>query len=877
MAQMSQGERRRAARGDTAAIFGVEEWIFLEDTPGNLDPVLTVQDALLTLQKFWTDRGCLVAQPFNTEVGAGTMNPATVLRVLGPEPWRVAYVEPSVRPDDSRYGQNPNRLQTHTQFQVILKPDPGNPQEIYLESLRALGIDTDAHDIRFVEDNWAQPAIGAWGLGWEVWMDGLEITQFTYFQQVGGQNLDPVSVELTYGMERILMAVQGVSHFKDMVFAEGITYGEIYGQSEYEMSRYYLDDADVEANTDLFNHYIAEAERMVEARLPVPAHTYVLKASPAFNVRDARGAISTTERAQAFAKIRRLARDVSQLWVERREELGFPLLDAPAPQPVGEAIMPPTRGAGEADNSAREVARAEEATFALELGFEELPPHVLAQAIDQVRAGLADKLGATRLAHGAITVEGTPRRVVALVQEVAGLEPDATVLRKGPRVAAAFDAEGNPTKAAAGFARGQGVAVSDLTRAEFDGVEHLAHSVTEAGRDVFEVLVEVVGAVVRALRAHKNMRWADPELSYSRPIRWLVALWGEHVVDVEISQLRSGRRTYVLRGDPQPLVDIPTADDLAPTIAARGIVLPAAERVERVRTTALALAEGVGGTVDLDGEGDLVAEISGLVEAPHGILGSFAQDYLRVPEDILTTVMRTHQRYLPVRAQDGSLLPYFITFSNGTCDEAAVRAGNENVLRARYEDAAFFYDADLKVPLEEFRAALAKLTFENRVGSMAERADRIGALAHDLAGRLTQSGEALSASEAASLDRAAKLVKFDLATEMVGELSSLAGAMAQEYALKAGERPEVAQALWECELPRHTGDALPDSTPGALLALADRFDLLVAMFAIGAKPTGSSDPFALRHAALGAAMILRAKGLGDLTVTEVTAAAAERL
>ncbi|HET6665959.1 MAG TPA: glycine--tRNA ligase subunit alpha, partial [Intrasporangium sp.] len=194
----------------------------------------------------------MIVQPFNTEVGAGTMNPATILRVLGPEPWRVAYVEPSVRPDDSRYGENPNRLQTHTQFQVILKPDPGNPQELYLESLEALGIDIRAHDIRFVEDNWAQPAIGAWGLGWEVWLDGMEITQFTYFQQVGGQNLDPVSVELTYGIERIMMALQGVTHFKDMEYAKGISYGEAFGQSEYEMSRYYLDDADIQTNRDLF-------------------------------------------------------------------------------------------------------------------------------------------------------------------------------------------------------------------------------------------------------------------------------------------------------------------------------------------------------------------------------------------------------------------------------------------------------------------------------------------------------------------------------------------------------------------------------------------------------------------------------------------------
>src|SRR6266566_7293181 len=229
-----------------------------------------MQAALQRLTDYWVDHDCLLVLPMNTEVGAGTLNPATALRVLGPEPWRVAYPEPSVRPDDSRYGDNPNRLQTHTQFQVILKPEPGNAQDLYLESLAALGVPVDRHDIRFVEDNWASPALGAWGLGWEVWLDGLEITQFTYFQQAGGITVDPVSVEITYGVERIMMALQNVDHFRDIAYAPGLSYGEVFGQAEYEMSRYYLDDADVDTTKRLFEDYAAEARRMLDARLPVP-------------------------------------------------------------------------------------------------------------------------------------------------------------------------------------------------------------------------------------------------------------------------------------------------------------------------------------------------------------------------------------------------------------------------------------------------------------------------------------------------------------------------------------------------------------------------------------------------------------------------------
>ncbi len=833
--------------------------------------MLTVQDALLTLQKFWTERGCMVVQPYNTEVGAGTMNPATLLRVLGPEPWRVAYVEPSVRPDDSRYGENPNRLQTHTQFQVILKPDPGNPQELYLESLEALGIDLHAHDVRFVEDNWAQPAIGAWGLGWEVWLDGMEVTQFTYFQQVGGQDMDPVSVELTYGIERIMMAQQGVNHFKDMQYAPGITYGEAFGQQEYEMSRYYLDDADVAVNRELYERYTAEAQRMIDARLPVPAHTYVLKSSHAFNVQDSRGAISTTERAQAFSTMRRLAREVAALWVERRRELDFPLLKADgAPIAAGSAVLPPAEGADEQTVLPED---ADPQDVALEIGVEELPPHVVRQALGQVQGLVTDGLADTRLAHGAIEVVGTPRRIVVTVRDVAAREPDAQTLRKGPKVAAAYDAGGAPTKAAQGFARGQKVDVRDLERAEFDGTEHVAVRVDQPGRGVLDVLGGIVAEVVEGLRADRNMRWSDPQLAYSRPIRWIVALWGAHLIPARASGLRSGRTTYALRTDADPLVQVDNASTLLPVLAERGIVLDPATRRTSVVDQARRLAESVGGTVDFEGESDLVDEVTDLVEQPIGILGAYDERYLELPEEILTTVMRKHQRYLPVRDESGALKPYFITMANGDCDHDVVRAGNEKVLRARYEDAAFFHDADLKTPLADLRSGIDKLTFEHRLGSMAQRADRIA----DIAAALAQTVD-LPDGDVETLRRAGELAKFDLSSQMVIELSSLAGFMAGEYAVRAGETPQVATALVEMERPRTAGGALPETLPGALLALADRFDLLAGMFAIGAKPTGSSDPFALRRAALGVVGILRGTAaLNAVTVPDGLAAATERL
>ncbi|WP_260193237.1 glycine--tRNA ligase [Actinophytocola gossypii] len=816
-----------------------------------------MQDALLALTRYWTDRGCMIVQPFNTEVGAGTLNPATILRVLGPEPWRVAYVEPSVRPDDARYGENPNRLQTHTQFQVILKPDPGDPQEQYLASLEALGIDIDAHDIRFVEDNWANPATGSWGLGWEVWLDGLEITQFTYFQQAGGMSLDPVSVEITYGVERIIMALQGVSHFKDIQYASGITYGEAFGQAEYEMSRFYLDDADVETQRRLFEDYAAEARRMLDARLPVPAHVHVLKCSHTFNVLDSRGAVSTTERARAFARMRGLAREVSALWAARREELGHPLGETPAlPAATPPATLPEVTGP---------------APLLFEIGTEELPPGEVTRSAGAVRDALVAKLAGTRLAHGEVTVHATPRRIVLLVDDVAPREPDAERFVRGPRVSAAFAADGSPTKAAAGFARGQGVDVSALERVTVGDAEHVGVRRTDTGRGAVEVLVEVLGALVAELRADKNMRWNDPALSFTRPVRWLVALLGDEVVPVVASTLAAGRVTRVHRTADTPEVEVPSASGYLEFLAAHGIVASVAERRSSVVTDATALAESAGGTIDVDGESALLDEITNLVEQPNAILGGFAPTYLELPQEILTTVMRKHQRYLPVRAADGALLPHFVAVANGSCDADAVRAGNEAVLRARYEDASFFWRADLKVAPETMKAGLARLAFEERLGSMADRASRIARVAGDL-------GSSMPDAERATLARAAELAKFDLGSQMVIELTSLAGVMAREYAVRAGEPAEVAQALFDMERPRSAGDAAPATVPGAVLALADRFDMLVGLFAVGAAPTGSSDPFGLRRAAAGVITILRAHpGLREITFARGLSVAAEHV
>jgi len=288
--------------------------------------MLTFQQLILRLNDFWDRRGCALLQPYDMEMGAGTFHTATFLRAIGPEPWNAAYVQPSRRPKDGRYGDNPNRLQHYYQYQVALKPSPADIQDVYLESLKNLGINPQEHDIRFVEDDWESPTLGAWGLGWEVWLDGMEVTQFTYFQEVGSLPCKPVLGEITYGLERLAMYLQGKDSIYDLVWTPGVTYGDVYHQNEVEQSRYNFELSNVELLFDLFKNFEQEAKRLIEAQCVLPAYEMVLKSSHTFNLLDARGAISVTERAAYIGRIRNLAKAVAQSYLESRERLGFPML-----------------------------------------------------------------------------------------------------------------------------------------------------------------------------------------------------------------------------------------------------------------------------------------------------------------------------------------------------------------------------------------------------------------------------------------------------------------------------------------------------------------------------------------------------------------------
>jgi len=814
------------------------------------------QSAIMRLDAFWAEHGCLIWHPHNEKVGAGTGNPATALRVLGPEPWNVGYLEPSVRPADGRYGENPNRWQEYYQYQVILKPDPGNPQEVYLDSLRALGVDTEKHDVRFVEDNWESPALGAWGLGWEVWLDGQEISQYTYFQQVGGLDVDPVAVEITYGLERIVMVLQDVQEFQAIRWFDDITYGQLRLRGEIEYCTYNFQVADVDALRHLFDEYEAEARRALDYGLALPAHDYVLRCSHTFNVLDARGAVGVTERARYFLRMRDLARSVAELYVSQREAMGYPLLRkgaeservvAPLPRPVS-----PT-GEGPHD-------------LVLEIGSEELPVEDIDSGMRQLGDALREALRAARLNYRDLQVHGTPRRIVALVSDLASRQRELERVVKGPPARVAYDEDGRPTRAALGFARSQGVDPGDLRVQDFEGKGYVTAVTVEPGRETAQVLSELLPQVIGSLTFARSMRWNESGATYSRPLRWYVAVFGDVVVPFEYAGVRSGRVSRGIRSEGSPGLPVPTARAYPKVIRDAGILLDVEERERLVRDQGARLAAEVGGRVLEDSV--LLREVANLVEYPLAIRGAFDTAFLRLPDMVLLAVMRDHQRYLPV-TRDGTLLPYFIAVANGAgLDVDAVRHGNEEVLRARYADAAFFYDADIKKTLDEFTPRLATLTFQEQLGSVLDKVHRLERLAPAIARMLGATEE-----ERETVRRAASLAKSDLATSMVIEHTSLQGQMGRHYAELMGEPPEVALAIEEHYLPRFAGDRLPESFAGVAVGLADRLDTLVGLFAVGSTPSGAADPWGLRRAALGLVQILLNKDL-SLSIKESLALAA---
>ena len=825
---------------------------------------MTLQEIILALEKFWADHGCIIQQPCDIEVGAGTFNPATFLRCLGPEPWQAAYVEPVRRPTDGRYAENPFRVGAYYQYQVILKPAPENVLPLYLESLYSLGISPRKNDIRFVEDDWESPTLGASGLGWEVWWNGAEVTQFTYFQQMGSIDLDPICAELTYGLERIALYLQDVDDFFSIRWNEHLNYGDVHRQSEIEYSKYNFEHANVEMLFELFSTYEKETYACLDAGLVLPATDHVLKCSHTFNMLDARGVISVTERVSYIERVRRLAQRIARAYVEQREEMGHPLLGR-------FSTVTPTTLVGAVSNRTEPAAtlvgavsnRTETADLLFEIGTEEIPASYVPPVLAQLRKIATDSLTDHRIPFGEIATLGTPRRITLSIKDVKALQESEETEVVGPPKRIAYDENGEPTKAAIGFAKTQGVELSALRIVETERGEYIAALKLEKGVAVQEVLQTLLPEWIEALRFPKTMRWEtkseEPRAfaRFARPIRWLVALLGDEVVNCAYGAAGAGRVTYGHRSlHPGPItLTSANLDTYIDGLRAVDVIVCPNERREAIKKQVTSILEAEGTLPKLDDE--LLDTVNYLVENPQPIVGNFSESHLELPPEVLITAMKKHQRYFPMWKSESELAAKFITISNGTDGNFdGVQHGNERVLRARLNDAEFFYKEDQKTCLADKVERLGAVIFHAKLGSLLDKAERLKTLVKFIA-----TEQQLTETTAAHTERAAWLCKADLTTQMVIEFPSLQGITGRYYAQNSGEPEPVATTIAEHYQPLGADTPLPETEVGALLAIADKLDTIVGYFGIEERPTGSQDPYSLRRHALGTIRILQDRQL----------------
>ncbi len=817
---------------------------------------MTLQEIILALEKFWADHGCIIQQPCDIEVGAGTFNPATFLRCLGPEPWQTAYVEPVRRPTDGRYAENPFRVGAYYQYQVILKPAPENVLPLYLESLYSLGISPRKNDIRFVEDDWESPTLGASGLGWEVWWNGAEVTQFTYFQQMGSIDLDPICAEITYGLERIALYLQDVDDFFDIRWNEHVNYGDVHRQSEIEYSTYNFEHANVEMLFDLFSTYEKETYACLDAGLVLPATDHVLKCSHTFNMLDARGVISVTERVSYIERVRRLAQRIARAYCKQREEMEYPLMDRfRAESDVSTSVN--------VQSDVTSQSSQETADLLFEVGTEEIPASYVPPVLEQLHKIAAESLTNHRISFGEIETLGTPRRITLNIKDIKTLQESQETEVVGPPKRIAYDENGEPTKAAIGFAKTQGVELSVLRIVDTERGEYVAASKLETGEPAREVLQTLLPEWIEELRFPKTMRWEtkseEPRAfaRFARPIRWLVALLGDEVINCTYGDADAGRLTYGHRSlYPEPIT-LASADLKAyvENLRNAGVIACPKERRDTIEKQVRDVLDAENCLPKVDDE--LLDTVNYLVENPQPIVGNFSESHLEIPPEVLITAMKKHQRYFPMWKDESALASKFITISNGTDGNIdGVRHGNERVLHARLNDAEFFYSEDQKTSLADKVERLGAVIFHAKLGSLLDKADRLKTLVKFISAELKLAETTIHHTE-----RAAWLCKADLTTHMVIEFPSLQGITGSYYAQNSGEPEPVAAGIAEHYQPLGADTPLPETEVGALLAIADKLDTIVGYFGIEERPTGSQDPYSLRRHALGTIRILQDRKL----------------
>ncbi|MBQ8498559.1 glycine--tRNA ligase [Chlamydia sp.] len=794
---------------------------------------LTLQAMMAAILHFWSEQGCVIHQGYDLEVGAGTFNPATFLQALGPEPFKAAYVEPSRRPQDGRYGQHPNRLQKYHQLQVLLKPVPENFLSLYLESLKVIGLNLTDHDIRFVHDDWENPTIGAWGLGWEVWLNGMEITQLTYFQAVGSKPLDTISGEITYGIERIAMYLQKKNSVYEVMWNDSLTYGDITQYAEQAWSQYNFETANTQMWLKHFEDFAAEALATLDQDLPLPAYDFVIKASHAFNMLDSRGVISVTERTRYITRIRQLARAVADKYLIWRESLKFPLLTT---VPTVPATTP---------KKIPQVCQIED--FLLEIGSEELPATFVPIGIQQLESLSKKLLAEHSISYDSLEVLGTPRRLALRIKGLSPVTIRPESEKKGPPLSLLFLEDGSPSSQGEQFFASHGLSISHRSALDrpctvccirsINGADYLFLITPEERKETATILVNELPLLIRAMRFPKKMTWDHGGIEYARPIRWLVALYGDQILPISLGFVSSGNTSWGHRQLDNRQITIPSSSAYIDTLREACVIVSHRERRDIIEQGLRNLA---GDQIVAIAPGHLIEETVFLTEHPFVISAQFDPKFCSLPKELLIAEMINHQRYFPTQNQEGKITNHFFIVCDNSPTDIIVE-GNEKALTPRLTDGDFLFNHDLHTPLTSLVEQLGSVTYFESLGSLTDKTARLKM-------HLEEAYQLLPLCSQEDIVTAIHYCKADLVSAVVNEFPELQGIMGRYYLQNASLSKAAAIAIGEHLQHITLGSSI--STTGALLSILDRADNLLSCFILGLFPTSSHDPYALRRQSL---------------------------
>ena len=855
------------------------------------------QDFIMSLIQYWIDYDCIWSQSYDAFMGAGTFHPHTFLKGLGPEPWRTVSVQPCRRPLDGRYGKSPYRFQHFHQLQVILKPSPSNIVDLFLQSLEHVGIQLKEQDIGLYEDDWKGPTLGAWGLGWEVRANGQEITQFTYFQQLGGFDIDVVCGEIAYGLERLFMYLNGYKNALDMPYNDSFTYGDVFKQNEYECSHYNFHHADIKELLRRFDYSEKRANELCDKKLILPAYDFVLEASHMFNLLDSRGAVSTSQRADFIARVRDCAKICAKTYLELRQAQGYPLNNR-VPLDPRKALMKRGEKQSSLPSISPKAFKEDKETsgqcdLVFEIGVEEMPASFQVSAKGDLEEKISSHLKALKDEYSkdisvidsldalSYEIHISVRRIAFIVKNLNNCFLKKDVEIWGPPENVARDGRGQLSQVGLDFCKKNNIPEDSLEFKKRGGkVSFLYANITQENGSLISKINTFFKESLYSLDVKIKMTWLPDELSppFIRPVRWILALANDEVIPCELFGLESSCLSYGQRILFPEAIQIKHAKNYIKTLKEHSVLV---EREER-RTHILNAIKSHCDSRDarLVEDENILSEMLCQSEDPDVFLGQFDKKYLRLPENLIISVLKNHMTYFALKNKDGDLIPYYIGVMNYKCQgPLKVTQATQNVVNGRLDDGAFYYDEDLSQDLDVFLEKTKDLIFHEGLGSVYDKSKRLQDYMHAFLEVLKVNRDYKNLDLFKKIDRmddtqlkeialcASKYSKFDLKTgcvlEFPDEMQGIMGGILVKHhniCQNSSLSHFASDAIAEQYLPQNSESSLPQSFFGLVLSLSDKLDSLSLFIEKGYEAKGSKDPLGLRRLAISILRIMGAFG-----------------